>query len=200
MLTDSPCKEPVFLAILYNNLSTLSDLIKFKIGHNPMKNYFRSNAVSKIILALSILLVILLIFQAGVLMGYRQGFFASNWNGAHGQYMTSPDSIFAPFIHDSDDVNPHGAIGNIVSIHFPSLLIKGPNSAEQVVNISSTTSIRFMHGNASTSDLVPGNSVIIVGEPQSNGSISAAFIRIMPMPNPGGRIGQQGPGTSTISR
>ena len=145
-----------------------------------MKNYFQSNVVSKIILILAALLVILLIFQAGIMVGYRRGFFASNWNGAHGQIMDEPDSIFAPFVHDSDDINPHGAVGNIVSVRLPSILIKGPNSAEQVITISSTTAIRFIHSNASTSDLVPGNQVIIIGEPKDNGSISAAFIRIMP--------------------
>ena len=82
-------------------------------------------------------------------------------------------------------------------------MIKGQNSAEQVVTVSPTTTIRFMHNLASTSDLVPGNQVIVIGEPESNGSINASFIRVIPPPGapsglaPSGR--QSGQATSTAN-
>ena len=145
-----------------------------------MKNYLQTNTVSKMILALAIILVILLIFQAGVAVGYRRGAFSSNWSSAYGRGLDDPRSIFAPFVHDSDDINPHGAVGDIVSVRLPGMMIKGPNSAEQVVTISPTTTVRFIHSVASTSDLTPGSQVIVIGEPQGNGSIDATFIRIMP--------------------
>lgn len=154
-----------------------------------MKDYFQSHTISKIIAVLAGLLLILLIFQAGVLVGYRRGQFASNWTAAYGPgMMGEPRSIFAPFMHDGDDVNPHSSIGEVVSVKLPSIMIKGANSAEQIVTVSPTTTIRYMHTNASTSDLVPGSQVLVIGEPEDNGSIDAVLIRIMPMP-PRGQSG-----------
>ena len=144
-----------------------------------MKNYFQSHTISKVILILVILLLVLLIFQAGIAVGYHRGTFSVNRNAAYGRGMTDPHSIFAPFIHDSDGASPHGSIGQIVSVNLPSLMIKGTNSAEQIVTVSPTTTIRFIHGTASEKDLEPGDQVIVIGEPQSNGSIHASFIRII---------------------
>lgn len=164
-----------------------------------MKNYFQSPAVSKVILALAILLVILLIFQVGVLVGYRRGIFSSDWNSAYDRGMDDPHFIFAPFIHDGDDINPHGTIGQIVSVHLPSLLIKGSTTAEQTITISSSTTLRFMHSTASTADLAPGDQVIVIGEPQQNGTIDAVFIRIMSQP-PAGGLPAGGAATGTPDR
>jgi len=150
-----------------------------------IKDRIKSFSLSKMIISLLILLIILAIFQAGFLVGYRKGVFADNWGKnytSHGMNTNDPRSYFSPLFPDSDDVNPHGAIGQIVSMNLPTIMIKGPGRAEEVIVINKNTIIRNFKDIASTSDLTIGKPLIVIGQPQENGEISASLIRIMPEP------------------
>jgi hypothetical protein len=96
--------------------------------------------------------------------------------------MNDPRSLLAPFMQRGDEINPHGAVGEIVSKNLPKIMVKGPNRAEEIVNINSDTSIRKFRNVASTNDLAIGEQVIVIGEPNSVGEIDAVMIRIMPLP------------------
>ena len=61
-------------------------------------------------------------------------------------------------------------------------MIKGQNSAEQIVIISSSTTLRLMRGMATTSDIKIGDFATAIGEPNDKGEIQASFIRIIPPP------------------
>lgn len=147
----------------------------------------RSQKTVKIIIIVGIILVALLIFQAGTYVGFRRGVFASNWGSAYQHRFDDPHSIFAPFMSDPDDMNPHGVVGKIISVHLPTMMIKGKASTERIVILSTTTTIRLMHGQASTSDLVAGSQVIVTGNPGSQGQIDADFIRILSQPSTSSR-------------
>lgn len=152
-----------------------------------IKTFFTSNSSSRVVTVLIIILAVLMIFQGGFMVGYRKGVFTSNLDRRYmnGNMMRGPGDnrpFFAPFMHGDDDVNPHGAIGEIVSINYPSILIKGPGRAEEIIVISDKTTIRNFRQIASTSDLVVGKPVIVIGEPNKDGEIIASLIRIMPPP------------------
>ena len=124
-----------------------------------LKSFFQSNPISKIVLILLVLLIILVVFQAGFIVGYHKGAFSSNLDR---NYMRGPDdprSFFDPFMHDGDDVNPHGAIGEIVSMNLPVIMIKGPRMAEETIIVSANTTIRNFRQIASTSDLTVGGAL-----------------------------------------
>jgi len=147
-----------------------------------MKNFFETKTYTKILILLGTLLIIWIIFAAGILVGYHEATFSYNWNANYQQGMGTPDSPFAPFMHDADDVNPHGSIGQIVSIRLPILMIKGQDTAEQMVVIGSSTVIRLFHEIASSSAIKAGQYAIAIGEPNDKGQIQASFIRIVPPP------------------
>ena len=144
------------------------------------KEFIKSKTFSIIIYAVGGLLVALFIFQAGIFVGYRSAAFSIRWNNAHNGDIRDPQSIFAPFGRDMDDMNPHGAIGEIISVQLPEMMVKGSSGNEVIILIGSTTSIRSMRNQASTSDLVAGEQVVTIGVPDENGQIQAAFIRIIP--------------------
>ncbi len=146
------------------------------------KKLFEGKSYGRLLLTLAILLIAWIIFAAGIFVGYHKATFSRDWDDMHQNGMLDGNSALAPFMHNSDDVNPHGAMGEIVSSHFPVIMIKGPQNAEQVVVISSTTMIRLLHGMASTSAIQTGQFAIVVGEPDSKGEIQASFIRIVPPP------------------
>jgi hypothetical protein len=148
---------------------------------NQFKKICLSVAIPKIIIVLAVLLVFLLVFQAGFAVGFRKAAFSFNWDK---NYMTGgfddPRSFMAPFMRDIDDVNPHGAVGEIISIRLPSILVKRSSGAEEVINIGPMTSIRNLRLVASTSDLALHKQVIVIGEANDSGQIDASLIRILP--------------------
>lgn len=146
------------------------------------KEFSQSNNFSRIIYVIGGLLVTLIVFQAGIFVGYRVAAFSIDWDSAHEGNIRSPQSIFAPFGRDMDDINPHGAIGEIISVQLPIIMVKGPSGNEAMVLISSTTSIRNMRNLASTSDLKIGSQIVTIGTPDEHGRIDATFIRLVPAP------------------
>ena len=144
------------------------------------KEFTQSKHFSKIIYTIGGLLIALIIFQAGIFVGYRNAAFSINWDKAHYGNARDPRSIFAPFGRDADDMNPHGAIGEVISIKLPLVMIKGQSGNDAIVLIDSTTSIRSMRNQASTSDIKIGDQIVTVGTPDDQGQIHATLIRIMP--------------------
>lgn len=150
-----------------------------------IKDFFKTNLAPKIILILSILLVALLIFQAGVVVGYRKGVFSNNWNKNYTvRGIDDPHSFLAPFMQRGDGLNPHGAVGEIISINPPEIMIKGPGRAEEMVIVNQDTEIRNMRQIASTTDLGVGKFIVVIGSPNDKGEINASLIRIVPTPPP----------------
>ncbi|MDE2041379.1 MAG: hypothetical protein KGI59_03310 [Patescibacteria group bacterium] len=148
-----------------------------------MKSYFSSGTVSKIILVLAIVLIALVIFQAGMIVGYHRGVFAGDWDGNYERSVFDPHSVFAPLMRDfsrGDVMNGHGTIGEITDLSLPTLMVKGPGTIEQVVAVSPTTTVRVMHMPATIQDLRTGEQIVVIGEPGMNGQINASFIRVIP--------------------
>ncbi len=143
------------------------------------RDIFQSRSWSSIIFVLGVLLVVLLVFQAGIFIGYRSASFSYGRLSGYQDGMGNPRSILAPFVHDADDPNPHGTVGQIVSIQLPFLMIKGAQNAEEIVAVSGTTTVRSMRDTASTSMLRIGDQVIVIGAPDEGGQMHAAFIRIL---------------------
>lgn len=159
-----------------------------------MTESLHNSVFSKLILALAILLVILLVFQAGVVVGYRRGAFSYYWNARYYGDVSDPASVFASFLKGGHDNNPHGAVGEVVSSELPLVMIKGSDFSEQMVMVSPTTTIRRMRGIVAPDELRSGDHVIVIGEPGTDGRIFASFIRVLPFP--AGRA----PASSTSAR
>lgn len=133
----------------------------------PLQEFKSLSSYSKIIAALGILLLLLIVFSAGVSVGYNRA------------SQTGPNRIYS-----------HGAIGNITSIEFPNMVVRGPNRAEQVITVGTSTVVRMMRAPATLSDLSIGRQVVVIGSSRNDGRIQATFIRIIPAL----------PATSTIIR
>jgi len=146
-----------------------------------MNEFFKKrDAVTKILYILGVFLLALVIFQAGISVGYRKAEFSYRWNSAYMHGMNDPHSMLSPFMHDADDVSPHGAVGEIVSVRLPMIMIKSPYEAEKIISIGTSTMIRNFHTIASSSDLRTGQDVVVIGVPDDKGTIDATFIRIAP--------------------
>ncbi len=145
------------------------------------KDFIKSKRFSLIIYVVGGLLIALIIFQAGIFVGYHVATFSMSWDDTHRGDPRDPRSIFAPFGRDADDMNPHGAIGEIISIKLPVIMVKEPSGNEAIILLSTSTSIRNMHDQASSSDLFVGEQIVTIGTPDEQGQIHASFVRVVPL-------------------
>ncbi|MDE1875043.1 MAG: hypothetical protein KGI79_00225 [Patescibacteria group bacterium] len=120
----------------------------------------------------------LLVFQAGVFVGYHKALFSYRGDERYFGMIEKPAPGMA-----IDDFSPsHGAVGKVVSVTLPSFVVESPDNREETVIVDNGTSVRMFRGNASTTDIKPDEFVVVLGEPDQAGDIEARFVRVMPAP------------------
>jgi hypothetical protein len=147
-------------------------------------DFLQSKKYSRIMASLGILLAALVIFAAGAFVGYRKADFSYRWSDNYYRDFGGPGSPFNMSHADDNAPTSHGAFGKIVAVNLPSFAVQGPDEAEKVVIIDSQTIIRSFHNQATTTDIQPGQFVVVIGEPDDNGQIQASLVRIVPSPSP----------------
>lgn len=134
-----------------------------------------------VLITVSVILISLFMFEAGMVVEFRKASFGKSWDEhyldnfgprRHGPLGAMPDEFPAA----------HGTIGTVVRVALPTLVVAGPDNAEKVIVISDDTQIRRMRDTLAPSDLVPSESVVVIGDPNADGQIRARFIRILPQP------------------
>lgn len=155
---------------------------------NPIKTFFTSKVVRWVISGIGILIVALLIFHAGAVVGSRRGPFNIPFDGP-GAMM---EHRFRPPFLPTDIEFPHGfmrashgAIGEITSVTTASstFTVKTRDGSIRTVSITPSTLIKSDIGTSTEAgSLSSGMQVIILGEPNVEDTIDARVIRILPPP------------------
>lgn len=148
-----------------------------------LKNIHESKTVRDIIIAIGILIVVLGILGVGINIGERKARFAGEYGENYQRNFLGPRAGmmgggYLPGVMPGG----HGAIGNILSINLPQIIISGPDNLEKTIIVGTTTSVRLFQENIQSSQLKVGDSVVIIGNPNESGQIEARLIRVMPNP------------------
>ena len=130
------------------------------------KDLTKSNKLRGFVIGFAAAAFILLIFRAGVAVGYRKALFSARLG----------NNYYRPF---GDLPGGHGAIGKIVSITWPTLVLAGPDNVEKIILLKDDTIIRRFRETVATSSLALNDSVVVLGAPNDQGEIEARLIRIM---------------------
>ena len=148
-----------------------------------MKEIIKNPATRKLLKILGVVLAVLIVFSAGMAVGFLKGQFSERWDRNYMNTMGGPRSPFSAF-SDTDDraPTPHGTAGIVISFSNDQIAVKGPNGTESVIMISPETIIRQMHQLATTTDIKSGSWITAIGHPDESGHLVASFIRIMPAP------------------
>jgi hypothetical protein len=80
-------------------------------------------------------------------------------------------------------VATHGVVGTVIDLGTSTISVKDQQGNEQSVAVSSDTDIRNGNGNSMIGDVVVGDQIAVIGEPNSEGQIDAHFIRILRAPS-----------------
>ena len=88
------------------------------------------------------------------------------------------------FPRERDLSNSHGAIGKIIKIELPTLVLADRDGVEKVILIKDTTIIMHFRDTIKATDLKVNDVAVIIGSPNTDGQIEAIFIRVLPQGSP----------------
>jgi hypothetical protein len=135
-----------------------------------------SPSFKKGIVAVGAVLVLLIIFQAGVYVGARKASFEEHEGNAYFRAIGGEPGPFGKAI------SAEGAAGKVLSVALPTFVVADRDNTEKVIAVGDGSDIRIFHDATSSGAIAPGQFVIVIGEPDENGEIHASFIRILPPP------------------
>jgi len=145
------------------------------------KNFLQSKKFKTLSLTLGAIAVALLIFWAGVAVGYHVAGFSYRFGDNYYRIFEdhSPSNLDA--MH-TNLPSGHGATGMVASIALPQIVITETNKTEKIILVTDKTIIRSGPNTITGTDIHTGDFIVVVGSPDANSQIDAEFIRIVPPP------------------
>lgn len=145
-------------------------------------DFLQSKFFKVIIFVLMIIVIFLLGFKAGTLVGFRKADFAQKWGDNYHRNFAGPRDGFIQKFKDSNFMEASGIFGQIIKIETNSLVIRGRDDVEKIVIVDDKTTIKFFQDNINLEKLNVDDAVVVIGEPNNAGQIAAKLIRVMPDP------------------
>jgi len=157
------------------------------MNKEKIKKIFESKTLRTVIYTIGTLAVVSLVFQAGMMAGFRKASFGRDWGDNYAMNFGSPYRGTQMMGRDFGDFgnlpNAHGAIGRIIKIELPTIIVLDEKeNTEKVVLISDKTEIRKVRDSAIKEDLKIDDHIVVIGSPNSSGQIEAMLIRLLPAP------------------
>lgn len=152
-----------------------------------LKDIHNSKTVRGIIIGLGVAILVLGVFKLGQVSGYHKARFSQKFGDNFNRNFIDPRG--GGFLKDfSDRIAPpggHGAVGKIVSISLPLMVVAGPDNIEKTILVSESTEIRKYRDDITTTELKIGDFIVVLGAPNDDGQIEAKLIRTVPPPPKG---------------
>ncbi len=143
------------------------------------KNFFQSKTFGIFLIALGGCALALIIFRAGMFVGYHKAAFSYRWGDSYYKAFGRPERNFP--MNFSEELTPaHGAIGRIIKVNLPTVLLEERNQIEKSIIINASTTILRFRETLKPTDLQVDDMAVVIGSPDSQGQIDATLIRIMP--------------------
>ncbi len=155
-----------------------------------LNEIFDVELLNKILKIVGIVLSVFVIFGAGVVIGIQKSNFGKNWNEHYrenfGMVKQKKGGMMGGFNEQITMMNfmpnAHGAIGKIIKIQLPNIIVADSDNLEKVILIKEDTKIQEMRAEIKSTDLKIDDFVVIIGSPNELGQIEAKLIRLMPAP------------------
>jgi hypothetical protein len=142
------------------------------------QEYFKSKAFRITLYIIGGLVILLLVFQAGLTIGFRKANFSFGWGENYQRNFGGPRQGFFPGIRGDDFINGHGVVGTIIKVDNKAIVMKDSGGKEVIVNTNEQTSIKNGNSDVLLKDLKTDEQIVVLGVPEQDGSITAKLIRI----------------------
>ncbi|MCL5010821.1 MAG: hypothetical protein M1127_01255 [Patescibacteria group bacterium] len=149
---------------------------------------FRSKPFKAIVFCLLCLIVLLFVFKAGLIVGFKKAGFSYKWGENYHRNFAGPKNGFFNAFSDREFTESHGVFGQIMKIETATssatstIVMNGQNNTEKIVLVNDSTVIRQFANNVGISGLKTSDYIVVIGEPNAEGQIEAKFIRLAPPP------------------
>lgn len=155
------------------------------MNFTTIKEFFQSKLFRKILCGLGALVVTLTVFQAGIFVGYRKASFSYNFGDNYHRTFGLPSrhgmmggADFFGFSH-GEFTSAYGTTGTIVKINLPTIIVAGNDKVEKVIAVNDKTIIRQYRDDVAAVNLKVGDTVVVIGSPNSAAQIDAKLIRVL---------------------
>jgi len=152
-----------------------------------IKEFVDSRWFTGVIWVILAVIILSLVFSAGLAIGYRKANFSYQWGDNYHKMFGGPREGFMrqmppPFGLEmrEDFINPHGTAGSIIKIDGNNLIVRGNDNVEKTILVSDKTTIRRGQQDIKVADLKTGDLTVTIGEPNNQGQIEAGLIRVFP--------------------
>ncbi|MBI3633478.1 MAG: hypothetical protein HY226_04260 [Candidatus Vogelbacteria bacterium] len=151
-----------------------------------IKDWFQKINSKIVLYVLAALIVALIIFRAGMSVGYRQASFSYRFGERYyqsfGRMRNSPMMGLRNLREEFGTT--YGTSGKIVKITLPKIIIEDQDNIEKVIAIDDSTTtktiLRSQRDAIKPSDLKVGDNIVVLGSPDENSEIDAKLIRVVP--------------------
>ncbi len=134
------------------------------------------------IVMLGLCVTLVLAFGIGVYVGVQKADFSESWAKSYQQNFGSVKPAMMPetMALSRDLTTGYGCNGRIISKDGQSITVLDKNNIEKKYLINEKTIIMCQRIPFSITDLQDQDDVVIIGEPESNGTAKAILIRVFP--------------------
>ena len=160
-----------------------------KIYEN-IKKVFEGKGSFRILCGIGIVIVALLIFSAGIRVGFHKASFGRAWGEHYNENFGLGQRKGSGRMGDIRRIgmmdyfpNAHGAVGKIIKIELPNVIVQDKDNTEKVITISTDTKIQKGRDAILTADLKIDDFIIVIGTLNDKGFIEAKLLRVLPNPD-----------------
>ena len=143
------------------------------------KQSFKAHWAKWVIAAIVEIIIVLLVYNLGVRVGYSKAMFSFNWRANYHRVFGGPrGGWLQPPPPGPGFMDAHGTVGKVVKIDGDTIVMQGQDNVEKTVVTSTSTLIRMNEKTLNVSDLKPDERIVVLGNPNPQGQIEAKFIRV----------------------
>jgi len=147
-----------------------------------INNFLQSKGFKIAVACVAIFVALFFIFSIGVYVGTEKANSSFKWAEQYHNNFAGPAGGFLNNVIRGGDefMESNGVFGKIIQVGNNTITVEGRMETERLISISDKTIIKYQNNSIDFSSLKVGDQVIIIGQPNENGQIDAALIRIMP--------------------
>lgn len=148
-----------------------------------MDSNHKQKVLKEIVIGIAAIVAVLIILFVGINIGEHRARFVGQYGENYQRNFLGPrGGMMGGFFNQRAPVS-NGAVGEIVSVNLPQLVVSGPDNLEKTILVGTSTVIRQFQQNLNESQLKTGDFITVLGDPNDQGQIVAKLIRVMPAPN-----------------
>jgi hypothetical protein len=122
----------------------------------------------------------MLVFGVGIWVGERRAEFSFAWAENYHRNFGGPSTGMFGNFPEQDFISGHGVFGRVLAVDGASFIMQGQDTAETTVVVGPQTMIVSSRGATNYASILSGSTVVVIGDPDSQGRVQAKFIRILP--------------------